>query len=147
MLAVALHARRVRAHAMSFWPLIEGAEAAPGGMLTGDDDGSGAEQSRCWGGVLKGEAEETLPQFVKSLEAGDEDGLSEVPGLTGMRDGELWVDNPAPPLIKKLDDLPFPKAPIATKLSTKQITRFDLTPQAFNLRSMHSTARSSKRLM
>ena len=25
-----------------------------------------------------------------------------------MRDGEVWVDNPAPPLIKKLDELPMP---------------------------------------
>ncbi len=58
--------------------------------------------------VLKGEAEETLPQFVKALDAGDEDALAEVPGLSALRDRELVIDNPAPPLIKKLDDLPFP---------------------------------------
>ena len=58
--------------------------------------------------VLKGEAEESLPQFVRALEAGDEAALSEVPGLAAMRDGELAIDNPAPPLIKKLDDLPLP---------------------------------------
>ncbi len=58
--------------------------------------------------VLKGEAEETLPQFIRALEAGDDKLLTEVPGLAGVRDGELWVDNIAPPLIKKLDDLPMP---------------------------------------
>lgn len=58
--------------------------------------------------VLKGEAEETLPQFIRALEAGDDKLLSEVPGLAGVRGGELWVDNIAPPLIKKLDDLPMP---------------------------------------
>ncbi len=58
--------------------------------------------------VLKGEAEYTLPQFLKALEANDEKALAEIPGLAAMRDGELWVDNPAPPLIKKLDDLPIP---------------------------------------
>ena len=58
--------------------------------------------------VLKGEAEYTLPQFLKSLEGGDEAALEEIPGLAAMRDGQLWIDNPAPPLIKKLDDIPMP---------------------------------------
>ncbi len=58
--------------------------------------------------VLKGEAEESLPQFLQALEGGDDPSLSAVPGLAGMRGGELWVDNPAPPLIKKLDELPMP---------------------------------------
>jgi anaerobic magnesium-protoporphyrin IX monomethyl ester cyclase len=58
--------------------------------------------------VLKGEAEETLPQFIQALDAGDDKLLSEVPGLAGVRSGEMWMDNAAPPLIKKLDDLPMP---------------------------------------
>ena len=58
--------------------------------------------------VLKGEAEETLPQFIKALEAGDEATLENTAGLASMRDGEMWIDNPAPPLIKKLDELPVP---------------------------------------
>ncbi|HIG10971.1 MAG: radical SAM protein [bacterium] len=58
--------------------------------------------------VLKGEAEHTLPQFVRALEAGDEKSLAELPGLSAMRDGQLAIDNPAPPLIKRLDDLPLP---------------------------------------
>lgn len=58
--------------------------------------------------VLKGEAEHTLPQFVRALEGGDEKSLEELPGLSAMRDGTLAIDNPAPPLIKRLDDLPTP---------------------------------------
>ena len=58
--------------------------------------------------VLKGEAEYTLPQLLKGIEAEDEAAISEVPGVASMRDNELWVDNPAPPLIKKLDELPAP---------------------------------------
>ena len=58
--------------------------------------------------VLKGEAEHTLPQFVRALEAGDEKSLAELPGLSALRDGQLAIDNPAPPLIKRLDDLPLP---------------------------------------
>ena len=58
--------------------------------------------------VLKGEAEHTLPQFVRALEAGDEKSLEELPGLSALRDGELAIDNPAPPLIKRLDELPIP---------------------------------------
>ena len=58
--------------------------------------------------VLKGEAEYTFPQLLKAIEGNDDNALQEIPGLASMRDGELWVDNPAPPLIKKLDDLPIP---------------------------------------
>ncbi|MEO0662330.1 MAG: cobalamin-dependent protein, partial [Planctomycetota bacterium] len=58
--------------------------------------------------VLKGEAEHTLPQLIKGIEGKDEAALQEIPGLASMREGELWVDNPAPPLIKKLDDIPMP---------------------------------------
>ncbi|MFT7485974.1 MAG: anaerobic magnesium-protoporphyrin IX monomethyl ester cyclase [Candidatus Paceibacteria bacterium] len=58
--------------------------------------------------VLKGEAEETLPQFVKALEGGCEHELAGVPGLSAIKDGEVFIDNPAPPLIKKLDDLAPP---------------------------------------
>jgi radical SAM superfamily enzyme YgiQ (UPF0313 family) len=58
--------------------------------------------------VLKGEAEYTLPDLIRGIEGNDEAALAELPGLASMRGGELWVDNPAPPLIKKLDDIPIP---------------------------------------
>jgi len=58
--------------------------------------------------VLKGEAEYTFPEMLKAIDGQDEAALSQVAGLAGLRDGELWVDNPAPPLIKKLDELPMP---------------------------------------
>ena len=58
--------------------------------------------------AIKGEGDYSFPQFVKALEGGSEKELAEVPGLAALRDGELWVDNPAPSLIKKLDELPIP---------------------------------------
>ena len=58
--------------------------------------------------VIKGECEETFPQFVKAIESDQDSELEKVPGLAGIRDGHVWVDNEAPPLIKKLDDLPLP---------------------------------------
>ncbi len=58
--------------------------------------------------VLKGEAEETMPVFLKALDGGNEAEIGAVPGLAGWKDGQIWCDNPAPPLIKKLDDLPMP---------------------------------------
>ena len=58
--------------------------------------------------VLKGEAEYTFPQMRRALDGNDEAGLAEVPGLAALRGGELAIDNPAPPLIKKLDELPMP---------------------------------------
>ncbi|MFM7281575.1 MAG: B12-binding domain-containing radical SAM protein, partial [Planctomycetia bacterium] len=58
--------------------------------------------------LLKGEAEETLPQFMKALEGGRLEDLQAGAGLAGMREGQLVIDNSAPPLIKKLDDLPLP---------------------------------------
>jgi len=58
--------------------------------------------------VIKGECEETFPQFVKAIESDQDTELEKVPGLAGIRDGHVWVDNEAPPLIKKLDDLPLP---------------------------------------
>lgn len=58
--------------------------------------------------VLKGETEDSFPQFVRALDGGNEAELMNVPGLAGMRDGQLVIDNAAPPLIKKLDDLPMP---------------------------------------
>jgi radical SAM superfamily enzyme YgiQ (UPF0313 family) len=57
--------------------------------------------------VLKGEAEFTISQFMKALDGGREEDLAAVPGLAFNRDGDR-VDNPSPPLIKKLDDIPFP---------------------------------------
>ena len=58
--------------------------------------------------VLKGEAEETLPRFVRHVDSDDWKGLAEVPGLAAMREKQLIIDNAAPPLIKKLDELPIP---------------------------------------
>lgn len=58
--------------------------------------------------VLKGECEFTFTQFVKALEAGDENTLKAVPGLAAIRDGQIAIDNPVPPLIKSLDDIPLP---------------------------------------
>ncbi|MFO1010044.1 MAG: radical SAM protein [Planctomycetota bacterium] len=58
--------------------------------------------------VLKGEAEETLPRFIQALEGDDWKALGEVPGLAAVKEKSIVIDNPAPPLIKKLDDLPLP---------------------------------------
>ena len=58
--------------------------------------------------VIKGEGDYSFPQFVKALSGGSERDLEAVPGLAAMRDGELVIDNPAPALIKKLDELPLP---------------------------------------
>ena len=58
--------------------------------------------------VLKGEAEYTLPQLLRGIDGNDEAAIMEIPGVASMRDRELWVDNPAPPLIKKLDELAAP---------------------------------------
>jgi len=58
--------------------------------------------------VIKGECEETFPQFVKAIESDQDSELEKVAGLAGVRDGHVWVDNAAPPLIKKLDELPLP---------------------------------------
>ncbi len=58
--------------------------------------------------VLKGEGDYSFPQFVEALEGGRDADLEDVPGLAAIRDGEIWMDNPAPPLIKKLDELPMP---------------------------------------
>ncbi|MCK6446330.1 MAG: B12-binding domain-containing radical SAM protein [Planctomycetes bacterium] len=74
--------------------------------------------------VLKGEAEETLPRFIQALEGNDEAALSQVPGLAGWKDGQVTFDNQAPPLIKKLDDLPLP----ARHLLPMQ-TYFKLNPE------------------
>ena len=38
--------------------------------------------------VIKGEAEESLPQFLKALEADSDSALEKVPGLASMRDGQ-----------------------------------------------------------
>jgi anaerobic magnesium-protoporphyrin IX monomethyl ester cyclase len=45
--------------------------------------------------VLKGEAEETLPQFLQgAVGGGDDDASRRSRASRAMRDGELWVDNP-----------------------------------------------------
>ncbi|MFT7661834.1 MAG: anaerobic magnesium-protoporphyrin IX monomethyl ester cyclase [Planctomycetota bacterium] len=58
--------------------------------------------------VLKGECEYTFAQFLKAIDGGDEKEISEVPGLCGAREGEVWLNNPTPPLLKVLDDIPMP---------------------------------------
>jgi len=57
--------------------------------------------------VVRGEAEQTLPDLVEAL-AGDRP-LAAIPGITFRRkeDGEI-VRNPAAPLVADLDALPFP---------------------------------------
>src|ERR1051326_4940991 len=57
--------------------------------------------------IVRGEAEQTLPDLVDAL-AGDRP-LASIPGITFRRneDGEI-VRNPAAPLVADLDALPFP---------------------------------------
>ncbi|HUW94598.1 MAG TPA: radical SAM protein [Anaerolineae bacterium] len=55
--------------------------------------------------VLRGEAEQTLPLLLASLELNQPP--SQVPGLTYRIDGHT-VRNPDPPLLKDLDSLPMP---------------------------------------
>jgi radical SAM superfamily enzyme YgiQ (UPF0313 family) len=55
--------------------------------------------------ILRGEAEETLPALLKQLEG--EDRLEQVPGLS-YRAGVEVRRAPNAPLIKNLDELPFP---------------------------------------
>ncbi|MDG1498440.1 MAG: radical SAM protein [Planctomycetota bacterium] len=58
--------------------------------------------------VISGEADYSFPQFLKALDGGNDADLEAVPGINGVRDGEVWVRNPSPPLIKNLDALPMP---------------------------------------
>src|SRR5208283_2309553 len=55
--------------------------------------------------VLRGEAEQTLPQLIAEMSSGA--GAYEVPGLTYRRDGRV-VRNCDAPLIPDLDSLPIP---------------------------------------
>jgi radical SAM superfamily enzyme YgiQ (UPF0313 family) len=55
--------------------------------------------------VVRGEAEQTLPDLVDAL-AGDRP-LATIPGITFRRQNEI-VRNPAAPLVADLDALPFP---------------------------------------
>jgi radical SAM superfamily enzyme YgiQ (UPF0313 family) len=55
--------------------------------------------------VVRGEAEQTLPELVDALGGGQS--LADVPGLTFRRQNEI-VRNPAAPLVADLDALPFP---------------------------------------
>ena len=58
--------------------------------------------------VLKGECEFSATQMVRAIDSGSDAELQKVPGLAAMRDGQIWIDNPVPPLIKSLDDIPLP---------------------------------------
>src|SRR6478752_2418647 len=55
--------------------------------------------------VVRGEAEQTLPELVNALGGGQS--LAAVPGITFRRQNEI-VRNPAAPLVADLDALPFP---------------------------------------
>lgn len=55
--------------------------------------------------VVRGEAEQTLPQLVDALSGNIS--LAKVPGITFRRESEI-VRNPDAPLIQDLDALPFP---------------------------------------
>ena len=57
--------------------------------------------------VIGGEAEDSIVDFARAIEAG-EDELAQVPGIAFVKqDGTRHV-NPQPPLIKDLDRVPFP---------------------------------------
>jgi anaerobic magnesium-protoporphyrin IX monomethyl ester cyclase len=58
--------------------------------------------------ALKGEGDHGFPALVQALSGGGDAALQGIPGLAAMREGEPWIDNPAPPLLKALDDLPMP---------------------------------------
>jgi len=55
--------------------------------------------------VVRGEAEQTLPELMNALGGGQS--LAAVPGITFRRQNEI-VRNPAAPLVADLDALPFP---------------------------------------
>jgi radical SAM superfamily enzyme YgiQ (UPF0313 family) len=55
--------------------------------------------------VVRGEAEQTLPELVDALGGGQS--LAAVPGITFRRQNEI-VRNPAAPVVANLDALPFP---------------------------------------
>src|SRR5437660_3176998 len=55
--------------------------------------------------VVRGEAEQTLPELVDALAGGGP--IEAVPGITFRRDGEI-ARNPDAPLVLDLDALPFP---------------------------------------
>jgi radical SAM superfamily enzyme YgiQ (UPF0313 family) len=55
--------------------------------------------------VVRGEAEQTLPDLVDALGGGQS--LAAIPGITFRRQNEI-VRNPAAPLVADLDALPFP---------------------------------------
>src|SRR5579864_7442354 len=55
--------------------------------------------------VVRGEAEQTLPELVDALGGGQS--LAAIPGITFRRQNEI-VRNPAAPLVADLDALPFP---------------------------------------
>ncbi len=58
--------------------------------------------------VIRGEGDFSFPMLVEALREDDDDALQAVPGLYALREGSPWIDNPAPSLIKKLDELPLP---------------------------------------
>lgn len=55
--------------------------------------------------VVRGEAEQTLPELIDALGGGQS--LAAIPGITFRRENEI-VRNPAAPLVADLDALPFP---------------------------------------
>ena len=57
--------------------------------------------------VVRGEGEETLPELISCLDAGDNALLASVLGLSYLRDGEMH-HNPDRPLAKSLSSFPWP---------------------------------------
>lgn len=94
--------------------------------------------------VLKGEAEETLPRFIQALEGDDWKALGEVPGLAAVKEKSIVIDNPAPPLIKKLDDLPLPARHLLPMERYFQLNPEKLT-YVFTTRGCPSSASSARR--
>jgi len=57
--------------------------------------------------VLIGEGEQTLADLLMSLEGGSPQRLADVPGIAYLQDGRMVRSSPRP-IIKAVDDLPFP---------------------------------------
>jgi radical SAM superfamily enzyme YgiQ (UPF0313 family) len=72
--------------------------------------------------VIRGEADETLPQVLMALSQRDDFDFSAIPGITFRRDNKI-VRNPNRPVVRNLDVLPLPA--------------FDLDPNIRNLSGIH----------
>lgn len=73
--------------------------------------------------VLRGEADRTIVDFMKALEA--QDGFDQVQGISYYEDGEL-VRKDKPALVNNLDDIPFPDFSIGYGL--ENFKKFPIAP-------------------